>query len=204
MSNNHIRVDANKLDMIAADFAATEKQIDIACKRAIAKTARHLRVVALRSVSQLTGIKQNILKKRINVSVWGKKKKTGSIWFGQMPVPLREMNPKQDGSGVTAGGVHRNHAFIANRKSDGRSGVYRRVPKRLYVEKVFHESEAYGRISRLQLGFSDSSFPQYPIVPQYESIDRIMEYVIQADVLKAFENKFYTFFEREIRWESKK
>lgn len=204
MPKSSIRVDADKLDAIASDFAVTQKQIDKACARAISKTARHLRVVALRNVAQLTGIKQKVLKKRIKASVWGKKQRTGSIWFGQMPVPLRDLNPKQTSTGVNAGRANRNHAFITKRIKDGRSDVYRRVPERIAVERVFHESEAYGKISRKEYVSLNGVFPRKPIVPQYEPIDKEMNLVIQADLLRLFEEKFYTFFEREIRWESKK
>ncbi|WP_320169953.1 hypothetical protein [Maridesulfovibrio sp.] len=203
MAKVYLNIDGDRLDMIIADFALTQKQVDAACKRAISKLSRHLKVIALRGVSQLTGVKQNVLKKRILLSFSGSRK-AARIWFGQYPVPLIDMNPKQTTSGVDAGRVSRSHAFIRRRCSDNKKNVYRRVPERIYIEKVFHHSEAYGKHSRLQLYFSDDSFPQYPIVPQYETIDRDIELVIKSDVLRAFEEKFYTFFERELKWESKK
>ncbi|WP_421902182.1 hypothetical protein [Maridesulfovibrio sp.] len=174
----YLNIDGDRLEMIAADFAGTEKQIDAACRRAVSKLSRHLKTVTLRGVSQLTGIKQSVLRKRLFVS-FGGGRKTARLWFGLYAIPLREMNPKQTRAGVKAGKIERQHAFIGTR--NGKQEVYRRVK----VQKT-------GTDNRL------------PIAIQTAKIDQAVNHVIEADILKVFENKFYAFFEREMKWESKK
>ncbi len=174
----YLNIDGDRLELIAADFAGTEKQIDAACRRAVSKLARHLKTVTLRGVSQITGIKQSVLRKRLFISFAGGRK-TARLWFGLYAVPLREMNPTQTATGVKAGKIERQHAFIGNRK--GKQEVYRRV--------------------KIQKTGSDN---RLPITIQNAKIDQAVNHVIEADVLKVFESKFYTFFEREMRWESKK
>lgn len=66
----YLKIDGDRIEMIAADFAGTEKQIDAACRRAVSKLARHLRTVTLRGVSDLTGIKQSVLRKRLFYFFW--------------------------------------------------------------------------------------------------------------------------------------
>lgn len=174
----YLKIDGDRLEMIASDFAGTEKQIDAACRRAVSKLSRHLKTVTLRGVSQITGIKQSVLRKRLFIS-FGGGRKTARLWFGLYAVPLREMNPKQTKTGVRAGKLERRHAFIQQR--NGKTEVYRRVK--------LTKSGDYG---------------QYPIAIQTAKIDQTVNHVIEADTLKVFESKFYAFFEREMKWESKK
>ncbi len=172
-----LKIDGDKLEQIAANFAATEKQINVACKRAISKLARHLKTVALRETSKVTGIKQAVLKKRLFVS-FGGGRNTARLWFGLYGVPLREMNPNQNRTGVQAGKIERKHGFIQQR--GGKTEVYRRV--------------------KLERGSEN----RLPIAIQTAKIDQAIKHVIEADILKAFERKFYIFFEREMKWESSK
>ncbi|MBI9110112.1 hypothetical protein [Maridesulfovibrio ferrireducens] len=172
MATTYLNIKGDRLKAIADDFAVTQKQIDLACKRAISKLARHLKTIALRNISELTGIKQTVIRRRVFLSLNGQRQ-TARIWFGVYAIPLREMNPRQTRTGVRAGKIERNHAFI--QQKNGGPEVYRRVDDR-----------------------------RKPIAIQYARIESEVSSVIDADVLKAFDKKFYVFFEREIKWESSK
>ncbi|ACS80185.1 hypothetical protein [Maridesulfovibrio salexigens] len=169
----YLNIDGDRLEVIAADFAGTEKQIDAACRRAVSKLVRHLKVVVLRNLSMLTGVQQSVLRNRIFVNTQNSRN-IAVMWIGTYSVPLRKMNPKQTRTGVSAGGVDRAHAWIF--KINGN-------PK-----------EVYKRTSKAK----------YPILKQQVDLKTAVNLVLQADVMKAFDRKFYTYFEREMKWESNK
>ena len=66
---------------------------------------------ALREMSQKTGVPTDVLKKMTRVKV-SNKRDFMRVWFGLNPLNLRDLKPKQDSSGVTAGPARVASGFI--------------------------------------------------------------------------------------------
>jgi hypothetical protein len=125
MSRQYLNISLAKVEAIARDFAATQKEVDTAARRAVSKTSRWVGGLLVRMVARETGIQQKALKPRLRIYVSGNHM-TARVFFGASAIPLSALNPVQTASGVKAGKIERKHAFIAKNRKGGVQ-VYQRV-----------------------------------------------------------------------------
>lgn len=131
--SNLIFINAKGLDEIAGQFAATEKQIAAAMRRAVTRTTRWAGSQVARKVSSVTKIRSGVLKGRMVVDFVGRDGTLGRVWAGLAPIELKRLKPRQTKSGVTAGPAKRPGAFISPKLG---GHVYERVgKKRLPIRK---------------------------------------------------------------------
>lgn len=97
-------------ERLALEFAATEKQIQAASRRAVSKLGRWMKSAILRESSRDTGMPRKALKGRLKMSV-DRVAASTRVWVGRNAIPLSALNPRQTRSGVTAGPVQRRHAL---------------------------------------------------------------------------------------------
>ncbi|GAB6178594.1 hypothetical protein JCM16814_34850 [Desulfobaculum senezii] len=132
-----IPLDAASADRIARLFAADQKQIEAAMRRAVNKLGRWVRSTALTEGARDSGVQRKVLADRVRLTL-GKNKRGVQVWFGLWPVPLRLLKPKQTATGVSAGPVDRRHAFIVTGR-DGKRDVFRRSGDSAYpIFKQYH------------------------------------------------------------------
>lgn len=128
-----IFINAKGLDEIASQFAATEKQIAAAMRRAVSRTTRWAGTQVARKVASVTKIRSGVLKGRMVVDFVGRDGTLGRVWAGLNPVDLKRLKPRQTKSGVTAGPAKRPGAFISPKLG---GHVFERVgKKRLPIKK---------------------------------------------------------------------
>jgi ribosomal protein S17 len=125
MSRQYMNISLAKVEAIARDFAATQKDIEAAARRAVSKTSRWVGGLLVRMVARETGIQQKTLRPRLRIYTKGNHM-TARVFFGASAIPLAGLNPRQTASGVVAGKIERRRAFIAQNKNDERQ-VYRRI-----------------------------------------------------------------------------
>jgi hypothetical protein len=128
-----IFINADSLQSIAGKFAATEKQVASAMRRAVSRTTRWAGAQVARKVSSVTKIRSGVLKGRMVVDFVGRDGVLGRVWAGLRPIALKRLNPRQTKSGVTAGPAKRPGAFISEKLG---GHVFERVgKKRLPIRK---------------------------------------------------------------------
>jgi hypothetical protein len=128
-----IFIRADGLDAIASQFAATEKQVEAAMRRAVTRTTRWAGTQVARKVSSATKIRAGVLKGRMVVDFVGRDGTLGRVWAGLKPIDLKRLKPRQTNSGVTAGPAKRPGAFISQKLG---GHVFERVGKsRLPIKK---------------------------------------------------------------------
>lgn len=125
MSTIYLHTNTVEVERIARQFAASQKQVEKAARRAVRKLARWVESTSLREASRDTGIKRKLLKHRLIMCIRGNQL-TARVWYGLNSIPLSALEPEQTRTGVTAGPVERRHAFIVE-KNGGQ--VYRRVSR---------------------------------------------------------------------------
>ena len=131
--SDFIFIKASGLDDIARNFAADEKQITSAMRRAVSRTTRWAGTQVARKVSSSTKIRAGILKGRMVVDFMGRDGSLGRVWVGLRPIELKQLKPRQTKSGVTAGPAKRPGAFISSKLY---GHVFERVGKaRLPIKK---------------------------------------------------------------------
>lgn len=128
MSRQYMNINLAKVEAIARDFAASQKDIEAAARRSVNKTSRWVGGLLVRMVARETGIQQKTLRPRMRIYTQGNHM-TARVFFGASAIPLAGLNPRQTPSGVTAGKIDRGHAFIARNRND-ETQVYRRVTKK--------------------------------------------------------------------------
>ena len=126
MARLYLDTNQGELERIAQAFAATQKQVGAAARRAVSKLGRWVKSASMREVSRDTGVPRKVLKRRLLMSISGTRH-TARVWYGLNAIPLSALSPRQTATGVTAGPVSRRHAFIVER--GGTKAVYRRVHK---------------------------------------------------------------------------
>ncbi|SKA70828.1 hypothetical protein [Desulfobaculum bizertense] len=147
-------------ERLALEFAATEKQIQAASRRAVSKLGRWMRSAILRESSRDTGMPRKALKGRLKMSE-DRVAASTRVWVGRNAIPLSALNPRQTRSGVTAGPVQRRHAFMLPGrrgpvfKREGRSRLpisvqYEDISKD--IERVL-QTEIYAEAERKFLHF---------------------------------------------------
>ena len=113
------------------------KQVRHAHAKALTKTAREVKPVALRKSAAKLSISQKHLRPRIKVRGAKVKNLTARIWGGLAPVPLIKLKAKEVDGGVVAGKYLLPDAFIAtatNSPKQKRKG--RKAPSKHLVGKA--------------------------------------------------------------------
>lgn len=171
----NLEINENKLQEISKKLVAEQKHIKTALGRAIRKTAQWIRTISVREISKLTNIQQKIVRRRVRVYIEGSRQLYAKVYYGQDPIAMVWMNPKQNKRGVKAGKNFVKSAFIASIKQGGKPNVYKRVGKE-----------------------------RFPVTKQVVEIENESNTVINDHVFDGFEKKFFEIFERELRWETSK
>ncbi|MCM8532226.1 MAG: phage tail protein [Lentisphaeraceae bacterium] len=129
-----IKVIDKELDAIRQEFAATQKQILQALKRASNRTMSKVKTEITRRLSQSEKIPQKVIRRRIfsrRAAVVGsaKKLKHAKLWLGLLRLPAHLLGrPTQNASGVRVGGRQFDGSYLAYFKSHKDSfGVYQRL-----------------------------------------------------------------------------
>ena len=126
-----ITIEARGLSDFVHELGADIKSAEPAMRIAVVKTSRWAGNEARRRVARRTKVSGRVLKGRMVVDVSGE---FGRVWVGLKPVDAKRLNPRQTGSGVTAGPARYPGAFIA-RSLNGH--VFERVGSaRLPIRKV--------------------------------------------------------------------
>jgi len=127
-------IDDRKMEEIAAEFAATPRQIHQAYVRAMKRTAGTLRRLATAGLKSELGLRNTkALRRRIKeYRVSGRKGKGVKIWFGANDLPLSAFKgrPQKVAGGIRFGDTVIKGAFFAKR--GGKRGVYKRVGDRAF------------------------------------------------------------------------
>jgi hypothetical protein len=96
---------------------------------------------AIREMAQKTGVPTAVLKKMTRVKV-SNKRDFMRVWFGLNPLNLRDLNPKQDSSGVTAGPARVASGFIVKKL---KGNVFKRKGfSRLPIRKQVYDVRTQG------------------------------------------------------------
>lgn len=131
--SDFIFINAQGLDDIARNFAADEKQVTAAMRRAVSRTTRWAGTQVARKVASSTKVRAGILKGRMVVDFIGRDGSLGRVWVGLRPIDLKRLKPRETKSGVTAGPAKRPGAFISSKLG---GHVFERVGKaRLPIKK---------------------------------------------------------------------
>jgi hypothetical protein len=131
-----------------ADFAnanSQKKYVREATREAIKETVAQLRSgYAYKEMARETGIPESVIKKLARTK-FSNKRDYVRVWFGLNPVNLKDLKPKQDASGVTAGPARVPNGFIAKGNFKGKGQVFKRKGMaRLPIQKQVYNVESKG------------------------------------------------------------
>ncbi len=130
----NLEIKQSQVNLIAKNFAAEEKNINLALQRTIRKLSRWAITHLAREISKETKLPNTIIKKRMK-SFFSSDKKNLKIWLGLEPVSAMHLAPKQVQVGVSAKGNVFKGAFIA-KGLNSRAQVFKRLGKaRLPLQK---------------------------------------------------------------------
>lgn len=155
MSLLHFEIDANGLQQLILDLAATEKQVQLAMHRALARTATSLRTLAGRKLKNELALRTiKLLRKRLKslkLRVAGGEGVT--LWFGlnDMPGSWFKQKPLKTASGVSIHGHEIAGGFVGRGRNSGKLMAFKRVGKsrlKIHEQLAPVESEASGVIER--------------------------------------------------------
>lgn len=169
-----IEVDAEGLQQITLELAATEAQAVKALQSTLNKMAAWLRSKSVKGLSERLLLPQKVTRRRLKSFRLSRKSDGGSItvWYGLNPVALIYLNASQNRAGVSAiGGRFVKSGFIA-RAGGGRQVFKRRGKSRLPIDK------------------------------QVADIQDKATTFIEDDLIGTpeFEARFFLVFERELKW----
>lgn len=100
-----------------------------------AATRGGIRDYAVQKIAAETGLSATVIRKRARIKV-GTHRDRLTVWFGLNPVNLKDMKPKQDAEGVTAGPARVPGAFIV-KKLGGHVFKRKAGPRSTIVKQVF-------------------------------------------------------------------
>lgn len=134
-------IDDSEVEALAREFSATPKQLDMAQRRAVKRTAATLRKISTRGLKSELGLRTTKeLRRRIKEYRVGKGNNALKLWYGANDLPWSAFRgrPRQVPGGVRFGDTMIHGAFLASIR--GRRGVYRRETSRAYpVREVQRE-----------------------------------------------------------------
>lgn len=129
-----VEIDPGELQRIGREFAASEKELRAAWRRAKSRTARRLRTQARKALRENLSLRSAaILRARLRLR---NTRDDASLWVGlnNLPVTAFKGRPRQTASGVSVGGREFPGAFVG-RGGGGNRLVFRRVGRsRLPIE----------------------------------------------------------------------
>ena len=138
MSLVNLDIDAQSLQGVVLDLAATEQQAEKALNSTLVKMAGWLRSKSVKGLSQKLTIQQKVIRRRLK-SFRLQRRAGGSsitVWYGLDPIALIYLQAKQGRAGVRAyGGRFVQSAFIANGQNGNRQVFKRRGKARLPIDK---------------------------------------------------------------------
>lgn len=175
MSLVHLDIDADQLQRVVGDLAATERQAQQALNSTLPKMAAWLRGKSVKGLAGAVDVPQKIIRRRLRTFRLTKNAGGSSItvWYGLDAVGMIYLNAKQGRAGVKAyGGRFLKSAFIANGANGNRQVFKRRGKGRLPIDK------------------------------QTASIAEKAETFIEDRMIGTaeFEARFFQIFERELTW----
>jgi len=170
-----LEVSSEGLQQIQLDLAATEAQALKALNSTLTKMAAWLRSKSVKGLSANLQIQQKVMRRRLRAFRLSRHPNGGQItvWYGLDPIALIYLGARQTKGGVSAmGGRFVQSAFIANGRNGNRQVFKRQGKKRLPIDKQKAEIE-----------------------------DKANTY-IEDQLLgtEEFEARFFTIFERELKW----
>ena len=174
MARLYLDTNQGELERIAQAFAATQKQVDAAARRAVSKLGRWVKSASMREVSRDTGVPRKVLKRRLLMSISGTRH-TARVWYGLNAIPLSALSPRQTATGVTAG-----------------AGV---APPCVHRGARRHQRAVYRRVHKDQ---------RLPLAVQYLNIADDVRRVLRVDINPRFRAMFARYFEQELRWEQRR
>lgn len=174
MSLIYFEIDADGLENLVAELAATEKQVKFALSRALARTATTLRTMSARYLRDSLELRTiNLLRNRLKSL---RLRATGgdgmALWFGlnDMPASWFKGTPKQGKGGASFRGQDFPGAFVGRSKFKNRKTIMKRVGK-----------------ARL------------PVVEQQLPIGDKAQVTIEDEIFDKTEAIFWQHFERDLR-----
>lgn len=175
MSLIDLQINAESLQGVVLDLAATEAQANKALNSTLVKMASWLRAKSVKGLSGALAIQQKVIRRRLK-SFRLQRKAGGSeitVWYGLDPIALIYLQAKQNKGGVKAyGSRFVQSAFIANGRNGNRQVFKRRGKGRLPLDKQRADIE-----------------------------DRASTYIEDQLVGAAeFEARFFKTFEHELQW----
>ena len=174
-----LEIDAEGLQQVALDLAATDAQAEQALNSTLVKMAAWLRSKSVKGLSQNLVVPQKVIRRRLK-SFRLQRRASGSeitVWYGLDPIALIYLQARQNKSGVKAyGGRFVQSAFIAPGANGNRQVFKRRGKARLPIEKQRTDIE-----------------------------DKANTYIEDELVGAAeFEERFFKTFEHELQWRMRK
>jgi hypothetical protein len=183
-----LQLDINEqgLEQIARDLAATQKEIDKALASTLSKMAVWLRAKSIRELAKRLMLPQKEVRRRLKTfrlrrSAQGK---AVTVWYGLDPMGMIHLQAKRTPAGVTAyGGRFVKSAFIANGRAG--SGGPAASNKQVFVRKG--ASRLPLKKVTVELGDPAQTYIEDHLLGSHDFLDR-----------------FFTVFERELKWRQSK
>jgi hypothetical protein len=130
MAALHFDIDAEGVESIILNLAATERQVQFALSRAAGRTATTLRTMAARSMKDELQLRViGLLRKRLKTLRLRQTTQEGFVlWFGlnDMPVSWFKGTPKQEASGAKFRDKAFDGGFVAKSNIKARRTVFKR------------------------------------------------------------------------------
>lgn len=127
-AGTYLTLDDSQLGDIARALAGTEKEVEVALKRALNRTAQWLQTRARRALMKGLNLPANVIRARLRYAYYSATAKRVRVWIGLNPVSVIRLNPKKSAKGVTARGEKYDGGFITTGRSGNRH-VYKRLGK---------------------------------------------------------------------------
>ncbi|MDH5525152.1 MAG: phage tail protein [Desulfobulbaceae bacterium] len=192
-----IEIDDGDLDRVVSQFAATQKQIEVARVRALRKTGRQVGKLILAKVAKKERMPRRALHNRVFVHPVKPGDDEAAIFIGTMPIDATMIgNPAQAARGVRVGRHSYPGAFVQS--------IYTNTPKVwIRLGSKHYDPARYPTRSRKgdRGGLSDPALMgRFPVVKAAVPIDGVVEDVAEnlaADVPPMFLKNF----EHELNYE---
>jgi hypothetical protein len=159
-----LTIDQSQIEAISTALAATPKEAEKAMARALNRTAQWMQTRARRALAAGLNIPSKVIRARLRYALYNKSTERVRVWFGLNPVSaIRLKNPRQNATGVKAGGEQYDGAFIATGRNGNRH-IYERVGKRRFpIVSVYKEIEEGASILERQVfeGWEDFFFQRF-------------------------------------------
>ena len=143
-----LEFDSDKIDAFLAKLDGAESEAKRAGNIAIEKTTNWLKEEATKTISQQTHISPEVLNNRLYEST-DKEKITGRLYIGTKKVNFMRLSPTQTASGVQAGDITIDHAFIAPCvKGSNKKVVYVRTGEFVEATKGRYEGKIREKLQK--------------------------------------------------------